>query len=789
MSIKSDNWIRRMARDHKMIEPFAEQQVREANGHKIVSYGTSSYGYDVRCANEFKIFTNINSSIVDPKNFDEKSFVDFGGDVCIIPPNSFALARTVEYFRIPRSVLTICLGKCVTGDTRVVDAATGAYVPITEMRFGRSTLAMDGWSLKPARVSAFVPQGKKPVFKLLTRSGLRIRATANHPFRMLQGWMPLERLVAGDRIAVARNIPVFGKTPIPKWEASLLGLMISEGQCNTPGHSPSFTGTDPALVGLLKDSMAASGLGVVTFKGEGTYGCRLVNHAGRGGLPEANRAHAWLINHALNVGAADKFVPQVIFTAPKSSVRLFLQALFGGDGGLYHQDGLAVHLEYFSQSRRLIEDVHHLLLRFGILSSIREKTTAIGTRACSIQITDRDQIERFAAEIGFVPGCIKQVRLEEEIMPVVRASRRRRANLGTLPKEARALLTDVARRASVSLNSLDIHPARDQSVPYGAAARLAAATYDPEVTPLLDGPLWDVVESIEPAGSEEVFDISVPRHHNFIANDLIVHNSTYARCFRGDTRVALVDGSSPTLEDMARRHASGEAFRGYSIGADGQLIVAHLEAPRFIGRDSLLEVELDNGVRIAATPDHRFVKRDGSMVAASTLRAGDPLMPLYREGPLQAGSVYAPADGRMRSMQQLLEEWSRRRRTGGQGSGRTAGAGTSVYRNHRVASVRALAGDHDVYCLTVPEAGNFALEAGVFVKNCGIIVNVTPLEPEWEGHVTLEFSNTTTLPAKIYANEGIAQMLFFESDEVCSTSYKDRGGKYQGQQGVTLPKT
>ena len=112
-----------------------------------------------------------------------------------------------------------------------------------------------------------------------------------------------------------------------------------------------------------------------------------------------------------------------------------------------------------------------------------------------------------------------------------------------------------------------------------------------------------------------------------------------------------------------------------------------------------------------------------------------------------------------------------------------------AYRNHKVVAVREIAGDHDVYCLTVPEAGNFALQAGVFVHNCGIIVNVTPLEPEWEGHVTLEFSNTTPLPAKIYANEGVAQMLFFESDEVCETSYRDRGGKYQGQRGVTLPKT
>src|SRR5260370_27199169 len=109
MTIKSDNWSRRMAAEHNMIEPFAAEQVRHVPGRKIVSYGTSSYGYDVRCSPEFKIFTNINSTIVDPKQFDAKSFVDLESDVCIIPPNSFALARTVEYFRIPRSVLVVCL--------------------------------------------------------------------------------------------------------------------------------------------------------------------------------------------------------------------------------------------------------------------------------------------------------------------------------------------------------------------------------------------------------------------------------------------------------------------------------------------------------------------------------------------------------------------------------------------------------------------------------------------------------------------------------------------------------
>jgi len=111
MSIKSDKWIRRMAEEHRMIEPFEAGQVRSVDSKRIVSYGTSSYGYDVRCSDEFKVFTNVHSTIVDPKNFDEKSFVDMKGEVCVIPPNSFALARTVERFRIPRSVLVVALGK------------------------------------------------------------------------------------------------------------------------------------------------------------------------------------------------------------------------------------------------------------------------------------------------------------------------------------------------------------------------------------------------------------------------------------------------------------------------------------------------------------------------------------------------------------------------------------------------------------------------------------------------------------------------------------------------------
>jgi deoxycytidine triphosphate deaminase len=386
--------------------------------------------------------------------------------------------------------------------------------------------------------------------------------------------------------------------------------------------------------------------------------------------------------------------------------------------------------------------------------------------------------------------------------------------------------------------------------------------------------------------------------------------SSYARCFTGTTRVALVDGSNPTLEEMAATSAGGELHFGYSIGPNGQMLVTHLDAPRFIGRDTVLEVVLDDGTVIEATPDHEFMLRDGSWRTAEALRPGAALMPLYRAHYRGYEMTYLPLVGTFTPTHRLADAWNvrhgiqpdtpgthrhhvdgvrtnnnpwnlvrmeatehlryhnslsygpdfdrdahaesiraalaRRRSdtawsawasapqerrdrqadfarqlrlrpdldegtvrraldaTGSlRGAARFLGCDRSVfrrfphvidafrgrphYRNHKVAAVRQLRGEHDVYCLTVPEAGNFALSAGVFVANCGIVANVTPLEPGWEGHVTLELSNTTPLPAKVYANEGIVQLLFFQGERP-EVTYRDRKGKYQGQTGVTLPR-
>ncbi|MFQ5823625.1 MAG: dCTP deaminase [bacterium] len=146
MAIKADRWIKEMALNYAMITPFVESQVQES----VISYGLSSYGYDVRIANEFKIFTNINTTIVDPKNLDPKSLVDFNGEVCLIPPNSFALGRTIEYFKIPRKIMTICVGKSTYARCGIITNVT----PLEPGWEGHITLEVSNTTPLPAKIYA-----------------------------------------------------------------------------------------------------------------------------------------------------------------------------------------------------------------------------------------------------------------------------------------------------------------------------------------------------------------------------------------------------------------------------------------------------------------------------------------------------------------------------------------------------------------------------------------------------------------------------------------------------------
>jgi len=218
---------------------------------------------------------------------------------------------------------------------------------------------------------------------------------------------------------------------------------------------------------------------------------------------------------------------------------------------------------------------------------------------------------------------------------------------------------------------------------------------------------------------------------------ICVGKSTYARCFTGDTLVKLVDGTHIAFKDMDFT----KTYRGYGLDAVGVIKEVDLVAPRLVGHESVLRVHLSNFDYVDVTPDHRFCMWDHTVKRADQLLSGD----LFH-----APAYNTPAVS--------------------------------------VVEVKALPGTHDVYCLTSPETGNFVLSSGVVVENCAAIVNVTPIEAGFSGQVVIEIANASTLPLKVYANQGISQFIFFESDEYCKTSYADRQGKYQGQTGITLSK-
>jgi deoxycytidine triphosphate deaminase len=564
MSIKSDNWIRRMAREHRMIEPFEPEQVRFADGHKIVSYGTSSYGYDVRCASEFKIFTNINSTIVDPKNFDEKSFVDFAGEVCIIPPNSFALARTVEYFRIPRNVLVATLGKstyarCFRGDTRVA-LVDGSCATLEEMARGYDAGELHwGYSIGPAG-------------------------------RLIVTLLDAPRFIGRD---------------------SLVEVTLDNGAgvCATPDH-----------LFLRRD----------------------------GRMAEA---------HTLRPG--DSLMP--LYRDLARGYEMVYQPV---DGHMY--------------------PTHRLADEWNLRHEIYADTP--GTHRHHRDFDRRNNR----------PSNIERMEASEHI---------RLHNAESYGEDFDADAHGLAIQASLRRRAQD--------------------------------PRWR--EDYARAQSERSKEFWSHERYAEIRRRLMLARLNPSEATREAHRRAM----HRRFSDPAERARHAQAMVRAWAADDGSRRRLQAEVARQIN----LRKDLTSEVVRAA------------LHIAGSIRGAADLLECDR-------SVF-------RRFPDELADFR----------------GMARYRNHKVVGVRELPGEHDVYCLTVPEAGNFALEAGCFVRNCGIIVNVTPLEPEWEGHVTLEFSNTTPLPAKIYANEGVAQMLFFESDEVCATSYKDRGGKYQGQKGVTLPKT
>lgn len=611
MTIKSDQWLRRMAEQHKMIDPFLPELVRETDGKRIISAGCSSYGYDMRLADDgFRVFSPIRGREIDPKKFDENSLIEpplreaeDGAKYYLLPPHHYGLGVTIEKFKMPRRVTGLAIGKCLTREARIIDAENGELISIADFLDDGSVLSYKNGRIEKTSAFSVVSQGKKPVFTVKTKLGHKISATVNHPFLTVTGWQKLESLKIGSRIAAARKINCFGRENIPDREAILLGLMIAEGQCHSPGHSPCFTSKDSILVETLIKTVKEGFGSEITCSGQCGY--RIVNKRGRGGLMPANKASLRLKNYKLNVGALQKFVPSKIFRAPKRSVALFLRALFSGDGSIYLQKAdshLTASVEYCSSSERLARDIHHLLLRFGIVSKLRENATAKNPNF-TIQIIRAADVKLFLDEIGFLPGSQKDIRAKNEILPILESRKVIQCRSdNTLPKEFGLRLKMKAAAFQTTLYALEIHPRNTgKDVTAHEPGKFLQNCPQSNLNGYLESDMiWDEIVSIEEAGEEEVFDICVPETENFIANNLVVHNSTYARA--------------------------------------------------------------------------------------------------------------------------------------------------------------------------------------------GLLVNATPLEAGWEGRLVVEIANLANLPLRVYVNEGIGQILFFESDEDCAVSYSDRGGKYQGQTGLTYAK-
>ena len=557
MGLKPDHWIRKMALEHKMIEPFEDKQVR--NG--VISYGVSSYGYDVRVADEFKIFTNVFSATVDPKNFDTKSMVDFIGDVCVVPPNSFALARTVEYFRIPRKVLTICLGKstyarCFRGDTRValVDGTTPTLEEMTrraendEMFWGYS-IGENG-RLIVTLLDAPRYVGQDSLVEVTLDNDERIHCTPDHQFMLRDG----------------------------RWQAA--------------GELQSGTSLMPFYRNLQR------------------------------------------------------------------GYEMVYQPL---NGHLY-------------PTHRLSDEWN---LRNGVYA-------------------DQPNTHRHHVDID---------RLNNNPWNIVRME-----------------AGEHIRFHNAENYGEEFDPAEHSLAIRSSLARLA------------QDPKW--VEEFSQAQSERAVRFWNEAEYAEIRARIIEQRRNPS----DQTRQAHREATLRRYQDMAERIRQSESMKAAWANSSLERRSKQAEIARNINLRSEITAEV---VREA-------LDRTGSIRGAARYLNCDRAV--FRRFPEVMRAFRGQAD------------------------------------NHKVVSVHPLAGDHDVFCLTVPEAGNFALESGVFVHNCGIIVNVTPFEPEWEGFVTLEISNTTPLPAKIYANEGLAQVLFFEADEECETSYADKKGKYQKQQSIVLPK-
>jgi replicative DNA helicase len=424
------------------------------------------------------------------------------------------------------------MGKCLAGSARVYDPRTGARRRIDELVSAveageEAVVAAVGPDLKlrPTPVSAALRSGVQPVFRLTTRLGRTVTATANHPVMTLDGWRELRELTAGSRIAVPRRLPRDNAAkPMPDHEIVLLAALIADG--NLTQRTPRFCFGEGSLV-LPEVERAAAALGLRVSTAHGGTACI---SAGRGKGPnpltELCRAHGlW------GRRSSDKFVPDAIFTLNDEQIARFLSLLYACDGHVYHSERYC-QIGYTTISERLARDVQHLLLRLGIVAGMRPLRRAVyegtSTVAREVRITSREGLDAFTR---LVPVVGKRDRLER--VALTGATRRPKVYVDTLPLEIwDKVLAAKGARSWAEVSAAAGHPrnhnwhVRTRGISRPQLATLAHATESQELHTLAASDLWwDEVASIEAAGEAETYDLTVPGVHNFVADDIVVHNS------------------------------------------------------------------------------------------------------------------------------------------------------------------------------------------------------------------------------------------------------------------------
>jgi replicative DNA helicase len=457
------------------------------------------------------------------------------------------------------------IGKCIGADSLVTEARTGARMTIAEfVRRGQAgeelrlhTLA-DDWTLREIEPSAFIDNGVKPVLKLTLRSGRSIRATANHPFRTVEGWVPLSELGTGSRIAIPRLLTCGSDEAFPDALVALSAYLIGEG--NLTDRTPRLTATSPAI--RTDVAVWAEQLGVTAvetaFRRCTADPCDKEERQQRAG--EAFHRHVTalslstvrgkpnpLIAHLerlglMGLGSHDKHVPEPFFRLPKRQIRLFLSRLYATDGWAtvryarrratsprpYPQ----TQVGYRTVSERLARDVHHLLLRMGITAVLRHRTVAYQGRrrpAWEVSVHGSQQVLRFCREIGIYS---KEQQVERLVAAI--GDRFLAGNADTIPREVWRTVLEAKGSMSWAEASLRCGYPRThnwhvgkQSVGRGRLGLLAKALDSEPLRQLANSDVfWDEVVGVEPDGVDRVYDLTVDGTHNFIANDIVVHNST-----------------------------------------------------------------------------------------------------------------------------------------------------------------------------------------------------------------------------------------------------------------------